>query len=348
MNRQFLALRGVAITLVVLHHAIALGIQASQNAGFSYIAWWEYIPLVIMKNLGIFAVPTFLFISGSFFAYTARGQDQNVSYKVVWSGLKNILPPYCLWSIAFYILVYFLLDQKFTAWEYVKSLLVGYPYHFIPLIAFYYLISPFVVRLSRHYAWIVLLVIGLYQMFSLSVVYPSNLGINYPGWVRYLTLPVLRETMATWGIYFPMGVVFSLHSKEIFPFLQKYWMGFIALALAFLSFAILNETSMLVLPIAGYIAPFFFIFVVPVIQRQSIPWLRQFERIGKKAYGLYLTHLLMVNLVLAGIQFIAPWAISILLMTIPLSFLVALSIPLWVMDSIERLPRLNIYRYVFG
>lgn len=348
MNRQFLALRGVAITLVVLHHSIVLGIEASQKMGLSLATSWEDIPLIILKELGIFAVPIFLFISGSFFAYTARGPEQNVPIKVVWLGLKNILPPYIFWSILFYIMIYVFYDMKFTLWGYIKSVLVGYPYHFIPLIVFYYLISPLIVRLSRHYAWIVLGIIGLYQLFSLNVVIPSILGFTYPGWTWSLTLPVLRDTLASWGVYFPLGVAFSLNSMKILPFLRKYWMWFAALAFVFFVPAVLSEASILHFSIARYIAPFFFIFVIPVIPRHFIPAVRKFEMVGKKAYGLYLTHLLLINIVLVGIQYIAPEAILNYWITIPIAFIVALNIPFWTMSSLERLPGMHIYRYVFG
>jgi hypothetical protein len=58
------------------------GIPATNGVG-------DFI-LMTFTLLGVFAVPTFLFISGSFFIYSIRGQESRLSYRTVFKGLKHI------------------------------------------------------------------------------------------------------------------------------------------------------------------------------------------------------------------------------------------------------------------
>jgi fucose 4-O-acetylase-like acetyltransferase len=61
-------------------------------------------------------------------------------------GLRHILVPYVIWSAVFYLVVYLLQGEQYTVFEYAKNLAVGYPYHFVPLLVFFYLIAPLIVR----------------------------------------------------------------------------------------------------------------------------------------------------------------------------------------------------------
>jgi surface polysaccharide O-acyltransferase-like enzyme len=348
MNRQFPAFRGLAIFLVILNHSITLGLWNADAYSSSQIGGVWGVLLLVLVQLGIFAVPVFLFISGSFFVYAARGSDPKLSYKTVWSGLKNILWPYLIWSVAFYVLIYVLNGERYSLLGYVKNLIVGYPNNFVPLMMFFYLLSPMIVKVGKRHGLALLVMAGLYQIFLLNVVYPGILGFAFPHWTWYFTPPVLRTTMALWGIYFPLGVIYSLHSKRINPVLyQLRWLLGITTALLFM-LAVINEVLISGVAIAASLAPLFFMLCIPVIKRESIPFYRQLENIGRRAYGLYLTNLVVLNLIILAVQAIASWLNAYqLLLLVALVFL-ALEIPVLLMRSVERLPRLGVYRYMFG
>ena len=72
MNRQFAALSGVAMLLIVLNHTIEMGTKVPLSYGFPAVAGPLRVALSVLQGLGVFAVPTFLFISGAFIAYAAR------------------------------------------------------------------------------------------------------------------------------------------------------------------------------------------------------------------------------------------------------------------------------------
>jgi hypothetical protein len=101
-------------------------------------------------------------------------------------------------------------------------------------------------------------------------------------------------------------------------------------------------------PFAQWITPVIFMGIIPVIKRESIPFVRQLELVGKKAYGLYLTHLTVLFITLTIFHAVIPWVLGMPFVLFPILFILALGIPLALMSSLERLPNHGAYRYVFG
>jgi hypothetical protein len=75
---------------------------------------------------------------------------------------------------------------------------------------------------------------------------------------------------------------------------------------------------------------------------------RELEYVGKRAYGLYLTDLIVIDTSLLIIRAFLPWMIMYQIILQPLLFSLALTIPLSLMNGIESLPKRSVYRYVFG
>jgi peptidoglycan/LPS O-acetylase OafA/YrhL len=349
MNRQFGALQGLAIVLVVVNHSITKGLEIYE-LGYPPPAHegWLYYTLVTLRQLGLVAVPIFLFISGCFFAYSARGNDPKLSWKVVWTGLRHLLWPYLFWSVMFYVLIRFQRSEVYTPLGYLKNLVVGYPFHFIPLIAFYYVLSPLLVRLVRRFGFVLVAVIGLYQLILINVVFPGTLGFTFPAWMNYSAPPVLRTTLAEWAIYFPLGLVYSINAGSVLPWLQRARRATLAVTLAFFVASLLSVASVWSFPLAGFVCPLTAVLFSPTLRRDSIPMVRELEKIGRSAYGLYLTNLIVLELVLLGIHFLLPWLFSYQALLQPILFTVGLVGPLVLMKSVMHLPTRPVYRYVFG
>lgn len=109
MNRQFSALRGIAMILVVFHHAVDLTKIEVARAGNAPLSGVVLALLIVpLYELGIYAVPLFLFISGAFMAYAAKGEPPTVSWSVVRHTLKRLAWPYLIWSIILYVEVFLL------------------------------------------------------------------------------------------------------------------------------------------------------------------------------------------------------------------------------------------------
>lgn len=348
MSRHFVALRGIAILLVVLNHTTDMGVFRPQSLGYAPVEGWGRYVLLTLHQLGVFAVPTFLFISGCFVAYAARGTPARLSWKTVWAGLKRILLPYLLWSIVFYVLIYVLKNETYTIPGYIKNLLIGYPFHFVPILVFFYAISPILVRLADRFGALLVGLIMLYQVTLLNISYPSILGFAFPEWTQFLVPPVLGETLTLWGIYFPLGLVYSLNAARVRPGLETLkWISLIATILFFL-LSVLHQSSVIDFPLAAHICPLTFLLLSPLIKRDSIPLVRKVEEVGKRSYGLYLTNLIVLELVLLIIQLVAPWILGYQILLQPLLFISALEIPLLVMRWLARSPARAVQRYVFG
>lgn len=348
MNRQFVALSGVAMVLIVLNHAIHMSLTFPAQLGYETVTGWSRFLLTILQALGVFAVPIFLFISGAFVAYAARGSS-GLSVKFVWSSVKHILWPYLIWSCIFYLVVFLQNGEKFSLVGYAKNLIVGYPFHFVPLLMFFYIASPILIPLARRHSLLILLVIGLYQLLLLSIRDPGLFPVRFPPLARYLFPPVIGNTFADWGIYFPMGVVSSLHTARLKPALGR-WKGVFALAtILFFSMGMLHARGLVYAPWARVISPLPFIFLLPVIGRKAIPSVNRLEQIGKRSYGLYLTHLIVLSLILIPISLYWPSLLRFSWILFPLLFIVGLALPLVTMNVIAQQPSgRRIFRYVFG
>jgi peptidoglycan/LPS O-acetylase OafA/YrhL len=348
MNRQFGALSGLAIVLVVLNHSIHMGMTFLPTLGYPAVEGWGRYVLEVLQQLGVFAVPTFLFISGCFATYALQSGSLRQSYKTMWSRLQHILWPYLIWSIVFYELLYAHYGQHYTIPEYVKFLLVGYPFNFVPLLVFYYVLSPLLVRLGKRYGLLLILGVAVYQLFLINIVIPQSLGFAFPYWMQVLVPPVVSTTLADWAIYFPLGIVYSLHAKAILPWLRRFRWAFVAAAALFFVLHVLHFASVIYAPLAGDLAPLALVCVIPLIRRDAIPFVQPLEWVGRMSYGLYLTHLIVADCVLWIIQVTAPQLLRDQLLLEPLLFVLTLSIPLILMYSMSRLPVRAAYRYMFG
>jgi hypothetical protein len=348
MNRQFPALRGLAILLVVLNHSITLALLALRKYGYSPAPALERQILVALKQFGLIAVPAFLFLSGCFIVYAVQGKPWRAAYKVVLNGLKHVIWPYVIWSFVFYVMVFFLEGERYSPLGYLKNLAVGYPFDFVPLLVFFYFLAPILVRAGRGHPWMLLVGIGAYQLFVANVLKPGALGFAFPQWAWYLTLPALRVSLALWGIFFPLGVVYMLHGRSLTPWLHKLWPLLALAAVVLFVLAVGQELSRLSAPLADLLCPVAAILLFPVIQRKGIPWADWLEQLGKKAYALYLMNLIVLNLALAGLHALAPWAFAQLTLLALGLFVITLSLPRLVIAAVDRLPNPSAHRYVFG
>ena len=348
MGRQLGAISGLAMALIVLNHAIHLGLVVPFDLGYPDLPIRVENFLSILQAFGAYAVPAFLFISGSFVAYAARGEPPQLSRKFLVSSLKHILVPYIIWSLFSYLFYYLKAGSSYTWTDILRNLLVGFPYHFIPLLAFYYAASPVLVRLIRRSPFIVIGLISLYQLFLMNIIYSGVLGFISPEWTRYAAIPVLKQTMADWGIYFPLGMAYGLNSRAFSAWSQKFGWALWIITVGIFVLGMLDGFRIIAVPLARLLSPLPFILIVPGISRGAIPLVKTLEHIGRRSYGLYLTHRLVLELVLIVIQLAIPVLFTLPVLLFPLLFTTGLIIPLWAMDLFARAPTKRVYRYIFG
>src|SRR6266496_924959 len=231
INRQFATLRGLAIILVVFDHAIYMSLEEFGRVGLLPPTGLTHWLLVVLQQLGTIAVPIFLFLSGGFIVYAVNGRKIPVAYKIVAASLRYIIVPYLVWSLIFYVVAYLLQYQRLPLLGYVKGLLIGYPFNFVPLLVFFYMLGPLLVPAVRRHPWLILAAFLSYQVFLLNVVSPGALGVVFPSWTWWLSPPILRSTLAKWAIYFPLGTAYGLHGKSLLDSLRRIWLPLVAIGI---------------------------------------------------------------------------------------------------------------------
>jgi peptidoglycan/LPS O-acetylase OafA/YrhL len=348
MNRQFGALSGLAIVLVVLNHSIHMGVISPPEMGYPAVNGLESLILISLQILGTYAVPTFLFISGCFVVYIAQSGTLAQSYKTVLVRLRHIFWPYLVWSAVFYVLVFVQRGETYSIPGYVKNLLVGYPFNFVPLLVLYYLLAPLLVRLGKRHSLAMVAVIGVYQLVLINLLNPGAFGFKFPDWMQILVPRVVSTTLADWAIYFPLGIAYSLNSKKLLPQLRKYGWALVVLGVILLGLHIMNDASYIRLPLAAEVAPLPIICLIPLIKRDHIPLMQQLEWIGRMSYGLYLTNLIVADVTIWIIESIVPSLLAYQVLLEPIIFVAALGVPLLFMWGLSRLPARGAYHYVFG
>jgi peptidoglycan/LPS O-acetylase OafA/YrhL len=348
VNRQLGAFGGVAMVIIVLVHAFDNGTGAIRELGYSVTPWMT-VSLKTVHLFGAYTVPIFLFVSGSFMVYASRARsDGSLSWHFLSRSLLRILVPYFLWALLFYLLVSVQNGQQYTLFEYLKHLLVGYPFHFVPLLVFFYLVSPWLLRWAASRPIILLLLVGVLQLFFMNLGNPATLGISLPEWMHAFAPPVLSRTFAQWGIYFPLGLVFSLHAATLKPVLIRLRYVITIVALALFIVGALHIFSIVRIALIELLAPFAFMFVIPVINRKAIPQVRFFERVGRHAYGIYLSHLIFQTLLLLAVEAFTPGLFAHPVFIFLLLFAGGLAFPLLLMSRMEAARTRVVYRYVFG
>jgi peptidoglycan/LPS O-acetylase OafA/YrhL len=172
--------------------------------------------------------------------------------------------------------------------------------------------------------------------------------VTLPGWTVYLTPPGIRLTMALWGIFFPMGLVFSLHDGSVTSAVRRGWLPLALTSLVLYLLAVLDVLGQIAAPLAGFVLPVVVIPLMMIVRREMIPGARSLERLGRNAYAIYLTNLILITLVLAGTLALAPSLYSVAIGLAALAGAVAIAVPTVVAAALERSPRPRLRLYVFG
>lgn len=348
MNRQFPALRGLAIFLVVVNHSIVLSLLTGSAMQLAKPGAIETFILLGIKEIGVLAVPTFLFLAGGFMVYGLRGKPLIKSIRLILPVLYNAIVPYVVWSIVFFLITFLLKGESYSIPGYIKNLLIGYPFNFVPILVFFIILSPLLVKLCKHYAWAVLAFFLLIQLILINIVLPGIIGFSFPEWMGVFSVPILQLPLALWAIFFPLGIVYGLHSQKINEKLKPFRWVLLSLAIILVIIAILQENEIIFFPIAEWALPMVVILIFPFIKRKKIPFVQFFEELGKRSYGLYLTNLTIITVLTILAGHFLPFLYRIETIFVILLVIITVAIPVYLMQWTERKFGRTIYRMIFG
>jgi hypothetical protein len=369
MTRRLLYLIGLAVLCVVLYHA--------SGWGFVAMFWWtdRYLPvsvpnfdqmgsasyygLRIIEQLVIFAIPSFLFVSGFFLAFATGRNRANVGWDVIFTRVRNLLIPYLIWSCLLIGLEVFL-GRRLSLGEFVRILLTGQAtdaYYFIPVLIQLYLLSPFLIPFVRARWKLALLLTGLLQVFILCLRYGSILGLDTPALEPFYILT--RSWLFTGFIFwFTFGIVVGFHGLQIkAAFVRARWIALVGLLVVFL-IGILEWEALLRASGEAWIAPvetlvdqiYAGLFLVAFLgfEQVVLPGIKAISQIGTKSFGVYLAHSLVLIYTAKLVYHFAPqilgmqWIFQLVLIA------AGLGIPLLLMEIVARSPARRFYSLLFG
>ena len=314
---------------------------------------------VVLRQLQYFSVPAFLFISGFFAAYAARGSQGKVTWQTVTTRVQGLLIPYFIWS-AFIFLAYAIQGTIYTPWGYLYRIAVEGalgPYFFVPLLCTFYLLSPWIVSLAKK-RWKLLLFTA--AAIQIGLVYFDYLrlfwGYSLHG-VYYIT-SIPDGLIFRWAFWFPLGVVCGLRIEPLKQFLARFkrplWivLPIVAALNVIESYLIIRYTKDHWYPTIHTIT--FFIYTIVVILcflslwNVRLPLSSVFRTLAGMSFGIYFLHYWLIEFFAQLIRFLAPQFLAYQLVYGLVVLILGFGCSLLIMTAVARSPARKYYRYLFG
>lgn len=349
-------LRGAAILAVVCNHATMLVLNIVEATGGSAASYG----LIALNQIPMFAVPAFVFLSGYFAAYAARGDPPSLSWRVTRARLECLFWPYLIWSLVIYA------GQIVTGkgyriaefgWRFILGQ-VALPYYFVPLLVQFYLLAPLVVRYARRHAGLVFGVSAIVQLTTMGLFYMRiyNVPLARPFEALVDAGPIL---FVRWTIFFALGPIVWYHRRafksRLAPF--RWWLLGAAVVLGVLTIVeseiairyvdTLSEARHMTKLSTTLFSLAVILFFV-ALDRVRFPLVSWIEQLGVQSYGIYLVHYHVLLYTLRGIGRFVPWLVFQPYLLQTAFTIVGLAVPLWLMVVVAKSPARRCYRLIFG
>lgn len=355
MARRLLLLNGLAAFAVVIHHTAAYGLQAMFEwtnryravavPNYDQLGSAPYYALMTIRHLDGYALPAFLFVSGFFAAFMARSEQP---WGAVTKRIQQLLAPFVIWTLIRYIL---LMRVPSTVDDILN------PYHFIPVLCQFYLLSPLIVSAARKWWKSVLFMAAAFQLGLLGYRYMNILGETLPFQEYVLSMP--RWIFLEYSFWFPLGVVVGLQPRQSqLLFRRMKW----RLLAGLIGVAVLTMVEYeVVASVTGneWLGPTFrgatgvvysllFILCFLAFDQISVPFSEQLSQIGSRSLGIYMANIPAIYVLAVFMYDVTPWALGNQLVYQLVLFAAGLGGPLLLMELLRRTPARQAYSYVFG
>lgn len=370
MNKRLLSLSGLAILAVIMNHA--------SYSGFIALFWWtdryllvtvpnfdqmgslSYYGLVAAQKLAIFSVPAFLFITGMFLSYAAGGSQKKVSWEMIQKRVLNLIPPYLIWSVVYFIVEY-IIGRQYSLIDYGMQIVMisRSAFFYIPLIILYYLISPLLVPLAKKRPKVLLGIGAIVLLVGISMGY-IRLYARMNGLQNNLltsTASYLPEhQFLEYFFYYIIGIVGGFHKIELKKFITRHRWYLLALTIiaglaaigeaewVFQRWEMMWRSRTLTLPSAIYSISFILTFLA--FEKGTTP--RLLMQLGRNTLGIYLIHKTVLLVMPKVVYHIAPFLLGIQILYQPFLIATAVAIPMGLMILTRKLPIRKYYRLFYG
>ncbi len=370
MIKRLLILNGLAIIAAVIHHSthwVLTGMfwwtdryRPVTIPNYDHLGGISYYIVRIVDQFGYSGVAAFLFVTGIFIAI-ATGRDQKtVSWKIVFTRIKTLVIPYLFWS-ALIIPLNIILGESYSIPKIIHVILTGgatVAYYYVPLLVGYLLLSPFIVPLARNYWKFLIVVSALFQLLNIFARYVYLLKLQAPEVLSPILSQFLDWQIPANIVWFVLGMIIGFHISEARQWLAKYkWLVLMCLGLAFIlgpvEWEILRRNTQKEW-IATQVTFFDQIFTLFLLltyiawDNLAIPWAVKLSNIGTQSYGIYLTHMPVLDITAKATYHFLPALLAYPLLFQLVLVVLGLGAPLTLMMIVNRSPAQRFYKYMFG
>jgi len=360
MTRKLLFLNGLAILAIPIQHVTAYGLQAMFEwtdryrdvlvPNYDAVGSPAFVVSMVLRQLSTYSVPGFLFISGFFIAFMVRGKEANLSYKTILPRIRTLVYPFLIWTVIRYIL----LRQFPSSLDDILN-----PYHFIPLLIQFYLISPLLVKWARR-NWKSLLAITAVLHLGLQLVrYIEDFGLTFPGMEQILFVSPRWAIHGQQPFWFPLGLVAGMNTKGFGDFLErvKPWLLPAAILFAvtlnaeYLIADSLNGPAWIGPTFSGFSRNFFILAVLMLVLASDdtkFPYSKKISEVGTRSLGIYLGNIPFIYVTAVLMYRLTPALLGIQVLYQPILFAAGFLGPLALMWFVRSTRLRGAYRYLFG
>jgi peptidoglycan/LPS O-acetylase OafA/YrhL len=321
---EFEIFRAFAIIAVVLIHASSRGVTALDPASKSHMIF------NFLNKISLFAVPSFIFMSGVvlFYTYYSRWQVKDI-VPFYAKRLKFIVIPYLVVSLLYYLFnqrlyyggINFQLKSFLNMLPWAEA---GYHLYFIIIIVQFYLLFPVLLFLVKKYPlvkrYFTLIGVGLFLLF-----YTVN--------TFYYSFPHRTSLCFTYFIYFFLGASIGMNYKaalaavirnRVLISLSTFLTG-TGLALLYIRMDFGRIGSLYLFDFCFYaygaFASLFLLWLSYVIDQKSSKLSSIMQNIGAHSFGIYLIHPALLGLYIMKVHI--PGGPLIFFLNFIVSFIVA-------------------------
>lgn len=311
--------RTIAFLAVALQHVLG----AYQRTDISR---WESAGISVLFLATKFAVPAFVFASGLVLFYNYY---ESLRYgKFLVKRIKEILIPYILWTVLYYIYYTPRTDRGIEG--YFKALVLGeggYHLWYIVMIFQFYLFLPFYIavfrKIEKHFtlkgrAAVFCIFTVLYSVYILLPSYFLPYGIVKPQnpVIKFLFADYITRNSISYVFYFILGGVVALNLEKMRDLLKKY--SFVLISAFAVSFILLEllyykngfTDGKIGLAYPSFFKPHYFLLTILCIltlyRLALAKWVHRrglshvFKFIGDHSFQAYLAHAYAINII-AGV-----------------------------------------------
>lgn len=368
MTRKLLYLNGIAILIVVLFHAGGWGLISMFSWAHRYGATpaeslmnnpIAYYVLRAIEQTAVFSIPSFLFVSGFFVAFTLPATSKTIRWDNIFTRLKFLVIPYLIW--AFIKIIMLILEGSLPGWvETGKLLLTGSitpAYYFVILLVQMYLLAPFLIRWAKNRPLLMLAVTAVLQICFHSLQYITILD------PQSVVSHIIINTLPKWFFpvrlfWFSLGILVCLHRKEISHLFEGKTMLWGSLTVVFWLFGffewefLTTQSGITFIEhretLVDALYAFVFIMMILSLQKKSLLQQKTIEKVGGLSFGIYLAHVPVMEIIGRGIYHVAPFLLSYHLVFTLMIAIIGLAVPLLMINIVKRSPLNRFYVYLFG